>query len=101
MGRKVYVVSDGGHDHSDAQRFGEIVFCTDSVIRKDDTAQMYREVKAAMVDAQSDDFILVSSLCSLCMIAAAIMADRFGEIHLLIFKDGKYISRDIILESLR
>lgn len=99
MGRKVYVVSNGGHDYSDAQRFGEVVFCTEGVIRKDDTAQMYREIHASMSDASSEDFILVSSLCSLCMIAAGIFADRFGELHLLIFKDGQYIHRDIILES--
>ena len=99
MGRKVYVVSNGGHDYSDAQRFGEVVFCTESVIRKDDTAQMYREIHAALKEAAAEDFILVSSLTSLCMIAAAILSDRFGELHLLLFKDGQYISRDIILES--
>lgn len=99
MSKKVYVVSNGGHDYSDAQRFGEVVFCTDGVIRKDDTAQMYREIHAALEEAKPDDFLLVSSLTSMCMVAAAILSDRFGELHLLLFKDGQYISRDIILES--
>lgn len=95
--RKVYVVNDGGHDYSDAERFGELVFCTDRVIRKDDTAQMFRELSESLARARQDDYILVSSLTSLCMIAAAIMAEEFGEIHLLIFKDGKYEARDVIL----
>lgn len=99
MSRKVYVVSNGGHDYSDAQRFGEVVFCTEGVIRKDDTAQMYREIQAAVADASPQDYLLVSSLTSMCMIAAAILSDRFGELHLLLFKDGQYIHRDIILES--
>ena len=99
MSRKVFVVSNGGHDYSDAQRFGEVVFCTDGVIRKDDTAQMYREIHAAVADANANDYLLVSSLTSMCMIAAAILSDRFGELHLLLFKDGQYIPRDIILES--
>lgn len=98
MGRKVFIVNNGGHDYSDAQRFGEIVFCTDEPIRKDDVHQMYRALSFALQDAQAEDFLLVSSLTSLCMIAAAIMADRFGELHLLIFKDGEYIQRDVILE---
>lgn len=95
---KVFVVNDGGHDYSDAERFGELVFCTEHVIRKDDTAQMFRELSESLSWAQSDDYLLVSSLTSLCMIAAGIMGDKFGELHLLIFKDGQYVSRDIILE---
>lgn len=98
MGRKVFIVNNGGHDYSDAARFGEIVFCTDSVIRKDDVSQMYRELKVALSDAKADDYLLVSSLTSLCMVAAAILSDRFGELHLLLYKDGQYVDRDLILE---
>jgi hypothetical protein len=99
MGRKVFVVNNGGHDYSDAERFGEIVFCTETVIRKDDTAQMFRELNESLSWAKHDDYLLVSSLTSLCMIAAAIMGERFGEIHLLLYKDGQYVARDIILEE--
>jgi hypothetical protein len=97
MTRKVFIVNNGGHDYSDAQRFGELVFCTENVIRKDDVSQMYRELNAALDEAQADDFLLVSSLTSLCMVASAILADRFGELHLLLFKDGQYVERDLIL----
>lgn len=99
MTRKVFIVSDGGHDYSDAKRFGELVFCTDEVIRKDDVAQMYRVMKAALANAKADDYILVSSLTSLCMVAAAMMGFWTGEIHMLIFKDGQYVSRDIIIDA--
>lgn len=98
MGRKVFIVNNGGHDYSDAKRFGDLVFCTDSIIRKDDVAQMYRELNVALSDARADDYLLVSSLTSLCMVASAILADRFGELHLLLFKDGQYVDRDLILE---
>jgi hypothetical protein len=97
MAKKVFIVSDGGHDYSDAKRFGELVFCTDEVIRKDDVAQMYRVLIHALRESGPEDFILVSSLTSLCMVAAAIMAERWCEIHLLIFKDGQYVPRDLIL----
>ena len=97
MKKKIFVVSNGGHDYSDAERFGDIVFCTQEVIRKDDIAQMYRELSDALFDAKPDDLLLVSSLTSLCAVASAILADRFGEVHFLLFKDGQYIQRDLIL----
>lgn len=96
MGRQVFIVNNGGHDYSGAEQFGTIVFCTESVIRKDDTAQMFRELSEALSWAHADDYLLVSSLTSLCMIAAGYMAERFGELHLLLYKDGQYVARDII-----
>lgn len=99
MSNKVFVVSNGGHDYSDAARFGEVVFCTDQLIRKDDIAQMYRVLHDALKHAAPGDYLLVGSLTSLCVVAAAILADRFGEIHLLVYENGKYTSRDLILES--
>lgn len=96
--RKVFIVNNGGHDYSSAARFGEIVFCTDRPIHRDDVHQMYRELSFALADADAEDYILVSSLTSLCMVAAAIMADRFGELHLLIYNNGEYIDRDLILD---
>lgn len=101
MSRKVFIVTNGGHDYSDAARFGEITFCCNDLIRKDDTAQMYRELMVAFKDASAQDYLVVSSLTSLCMVAAGIFADRFGEIHLLLFKDGQYVERSIIFESVQ
>ena len=96
---KVFIVSDGGHDYSDAERFGELVYCTEGVIRKDDIAQMYREISTAFADnsIQPGDYLLISSLTSLCAVAAAIIGFQFGEIHFLLYKDGQYVSRDLIL----
>jgi hypothetical protein len=99
MSRKVFIMTDGGHDYSDAGRFGELVFCTQEIIRKDDVAQMYRVMKAALIDATPDDYLLVGSLTTLCMVAASIMGDKFGELHLLLFKDGQYVARDLILDQ--
>jgi hypothetical protein len=97
--RRVYIVNNGGHNYSDAERFGEVVFCTEHVIRKDDVSSMYRQLSDSLADAKLDDFLLVSCLTSVCMVAAAILADQFGELHLLIFKDGKYEPRDLILSN--
>jgi hypothetical protein len=98
VSRKVFIVSNGGHDYSDAARYGEIVFCTDELIRKDDVAQMYRVLSESLDQAEADDLLLISSLTSLCTVAAAILAARFGELHLLLYKDGEYVKRDLILD---
>jgi len=96
---KVFIVSDGGHDYSDAERFGELVYCTEGVIRKDDIAQMYRELNDKLALAEPGDYLLISSLTSLCSVAAAILGFQFGEVHFLLYKDGQYVSRDLILED--
>lgn len=98
MNRKVYIVSNGGHDYSDAKRYGDLVFLTDEVIRKDDIAQMYRVLSPILDEAEPDDMLLISSLTSLCVVATAILSARFGELHLLLYKDGRYEQRDLILD---
>jgi hypothetical protein len=99
--RKVFILSDGGHDYSAAEKFGQIIFCTEGPIHKDDVSQMYRTLNQALLDADAKDYILVSSLTSLCMVAAAIMADAFGEVHLLIHHNGRYEERDLMLSAQR
>ena len=99
MSRKVYILNDGGHDYSASEKFGEPVICTEGAINKDDISQMYRVLTDALYDANEKDYILVTSLTSLCMVASAIMANRFGQVHFLIYRDGRYEPRDLILES--
>jgi hypothetical protein len=100
MEKRVYVLSDGGHDYRAAERFGRVTICSTGQLSKDDISQMYRILTDSFADAREDDFILVSSLTSLCMVASAIMANRFGQVHLLIYHDGRYEARDLILEQL-
>jgi hypothetical protein len=88
--KKVYIVSDGGHDYSDARRFGELVFLTDAPVRKDDIHLMHDMLKMKMQDATADDFLIVSGLTSLCMVATFIQAAAWGEVNLLVINEGKY-----------
>jgi len=96
---KVYILTDGGHDYSDALRFGEIQFCLSTPPRRNDLSQMFRELKVALADAQPNDMILINGLSSLCCVATAILADRYGEVHYLLFVDGKYKKQDLILTN--
>lgn len=96
---RVFILSDGGHDYSAAAEFGELVYCTHTPIHRDDVAQMYRELKVSLDEATYDDFILISGLTSLCCVATAIMAERFSEVHFLIFKSDRYIRKDLFLDN--
>lgn len=98
--RKVFILNDGGHDYEDAKRFGELVFCTRNSINKWDIAQMYRELGEVFTTAASDDFIMLSGLTSLCSVATALMVEKFGEVHFLVYKDRQYIQRDLVLHNM-
>lgn len=99
--RKVYIPNRGPHDYSEAERFGELVVCTVGSLDRFDTAQMFRELEDAMYDSTPDDFILLTSLTSLCSVACAIFAAKHWRLNLLIHSKDGYISRTLDMHNLR
>lgn len=95
--RRVYILNEGTHDYSDAEQFGELVFCTQGMLPKHDINRLYLEIEKVLAESSPDDLIMLSSLTSLCAVASAIMAAEHGEVHFLIFHDGKYIEKDLML----
>ena len=98
---KVYIVNAGAHDYSDAKDFGELIFCTTGSLDKFDTSQMFREVSEAMYDSEPEDYILLTSLTSLCSVASGIFAAKHNRLNLLLFKGDSYIARSIHFNNLR
>jgi len=96
---KVYVLNNGGHDYSAAASFGEVIVCDNSPVRKDDVSQMFRQLTDNLQDFRACDYILVTSLTSLCMVAAGIIADRFGKINMLLFHNGQYVGKSLVFET--
>ena len=97
--RKVFVPNRGTHDYSHAWDFGDLVFCTAGTVNRRDLATMFNEVNKAMEGANEDDYILLSSLASLCSIACGIFASRFGCLNLLIYEDGEYLERHVTFDE--
>jgi len=97
--RKVYVTNKGSHDYTAAWDFGDLVFCTEGFVNRKDLATMHSELSKAMADCQEDDFILLTSLSSLCAIACGIFASKFGKLNILIFEDGDYLERYITFDE--
>ncbi len=97
---KVYIPNKGGHDYSDAERFGPLVFLTEGKIKRYSVNTLYREIADGMSDAIPEDFILVSSLNILNSICSAIMSRQFGRVNFLLFCNGEYIERNLMIDAL-
>ena len=97
---KVYIVNKGAHSYVDAERFGELVFCTEGMIDAYDTGEMYRIFAGHFNDSSPEDYILMTSLNILCSVACATFGRKHGRLNLLLFKNGAYIERHIELDNL-
>ena len=105
--RKVYIVNRGCHDHSDAERFGELVFLSEGSINRFAVARIYREFIDAMSESGPEDYILITGLSVMSSIACAIFSRKHGQVNLLLFKatrnpqeKGCYIERVLMIDEL-
>lgn len=95
--RRVFILNEGTHDYSGAAKFGELVFCTEGLIPKNDINRIALTLEAVLEDSDRNDLIMISSLASLCAVASAIMAAMHGEVHFLVFHNGEYLQKDLML----
>ncbi len=96
---KVYIPNKSAHDHSDALRFGSLVYMTEGQLDRFNTNQMYRIAAEILDDSEPTDFILPTSLNILCMIICAVFARKHGTLNVLMYKNGKYIARTHVIDS--
>lgn len=101
MQHNVYIVNRGAHDYTAAEEYGTLVFCTTGSMDKTDTSQMFRELTDSMEDSQPEDYLLLTSLTSLCSIACAIFAAKHQQLHLLLHTGAGYTARSIYLGHLK
>ena len=53
-----------------------------------------------MQDAEETDYLLISSLAILNALASAIMSRKFGRVNYLLFRDGEYIEKVVVIDAL-
>jgi len=68
---RVFILNRGGHDYSRAERFGTLVYCSEGLLAKYDIGKMVRILSDAMSDSTPEDYLLLTSLSSLCSVACA------------------------------
>ena len=95
--RRVFVINRGGHDYSRAERWGTLVYCSEGLVSKSDIGKMFRTLEEKLATSGPDDLILISGLSSMSSVACAIFANLHRRLNLLIYWDGDYVERNIIL----
>jgi hypothetical protein len=77
--------SGGGHDFSDAERFGTLRAVTEGWVNPSQTGVINRKWQQALKDSLPTDFILVTSLPIIFGIGASLFALKHGRLNLLVF----------------
>ena len=98
--KRVYIPNRGSHDFTDALKFGELIFITEGVVNKFALDSFFRTCIESMKGAEAEDYLMITSLNSLCSIATGILARRFGIVNFLLFRGGKYVERRVDFDSL-
>ena len=96
---KVFVVNKSGHDFSDAARYGELVYLSTGRMNRYEPNQMFREFVEHLQSSTARDYILLCGLNVMNVVACSIFAARHKRINLLLFQDGRYVERNLILEE--
>ena len=95
--KRVYIVNKSGHDFGPAEKYGKVIFLSEGSMNRYAVNSMHRQFSEAMELSDSDDYIVPCSLNVMNSIACAIFANKHGRLNLLLFKDGSYIERNLIL----
>lgn len=97
---KVFICNQSGHDFSPAERYGSLEYVTKGMINRFSVNYMARAWASALQRSKPNDYILITSLTILTCIGCAIFGHLHSSINLLIYRNGKYISRRICFKSL-
>lgn len=96
--RRVYILVNGGHDYSDAERFGILHFLDVPLESKSDIAQIYAYLNQTLWDASPDDLLMVGSgTASMGCVATALLTEWFGKVNFLLYRRDKYEEHKLVL----
>lgn len=98
--RTVFVVNRGGHDFSDAERFGKLDYLSEGSIERYSIVNMYRKFSEKLRNSHEDDYILLTGLSTMQSVACSMFSFLHGQLNLLLYRDGRYIDRKVIMREL-
>ena len=96
---RVFIPNQGAHYYSPAKMFGTIEFLTEGLLDPVSRGKMYRVLDVALKDSDDTDYLMISSLSILSSVAASILAFKHGRVNFLLYKEGKYVQRTIVLNQ--
>lgn len=91
----VYVINKSLHDFSAAKLYGNIVYLSTGPVNRYATNKICRKFLSLLKDSKREDFLLVTSLTIMNMLAASIMVSKHKCLNLLIHRseDNSYVER--------
>ena len=95
----VFVVNKSSHDFTAAKKFGELHFLSSGPMNRFATNNMHRMFSDKLSNSNPDDYLVLCSLNVMNSIACAIFASKHGCLNLLLYKGGKYIERNLVIEE--
>ncbi len=98
----VYVINNSIHDFSAAESYGELQFLSDKAMNRYATNNIFRKFHPALSKSSPEDYILITSLNTMNIIAAVIFALKHKKLNLLIHKPNTntYIERKLDFAAL-
>ncbi len=101
--RTVYVVNRSGHDYGAAEKFGNLIYLSDSIRNKTSRPKMntiYRDFFHILKKSNSQDLLLDTGLPEMRSVAWAIMSHLHGRVNILKFltkeNESFYVERNIV-----
>jgi hypothetical protein len=95
----VYVVSKSAHDFSDAERYGTLIPLSSGPMNRYNVNNIHRQFADIMSESTDEDYILICGLSIMSSVACGIMAAKHGRLNMLLFRRGKYVERNLVLEE--
>lgn len=94
---KVYVVNQGYHDFTPAEKFGRLIYMTEGYQPKFSVATALRRFEFCMQESEPEDWILLTGLSVLNCLACSVFALKHGRLNLLLFDGKGYVQRTVII----
>ena len=95
----VWIVNKSAHNYEDAKRYGNFRYLSVGEMPKHQTNNIHRKFQDKLRESKPDDLILLSGLSVMNCIATSIFAVMHGRLNLLIYKNKRYVERNLILED--
>lgn len=96
----VYIVNKGGHDFSAATEYGKLSYLSEGQYSPFAVDKIYREMARKIKNSSPDDYILSTGLSIMNSIACSCFAHKHGKLNLLLYKNGRYIARTLLIGEL-
>jgi hypothetical protein len=95
----VYIINKCPHDFHEAERYGTLVFLSKGQMNKYAVNKIYRQFEEALGKSTADDYILLTSLTVMSVVACCIFVLKHQMLNLLLYKDDSYVCRKLDLKG--